>query len=91
MSSILDALKKLEKGKIHRDGISTAIASDILRSGKKGSIPEWRLPLILFALAILVTLLMLFFFRTSFSVPTAQPVLPGAWLIRHLGQSRGTG
>jgi hypothetical protein len=74
MSSILDALKKLEKGKIHRDGISTAIVSDILRSGKKGTIPQWRLPLILFALAILVTTLMLFFFRTDLQVPTAHPV-----------------
>ncbi len=74
MSSILDALKKLEKGKIHRDGISTAIASDILRSGKKRTIPQWRLPLILFALAILVTALMLFFFRTGLEVPTVHPV-----------------
>lgn len=50
MSSILDALKKLEKEKVHRDEISTAIASDILRSGQKQKMSQWRIPLLLFVL-----------------------------------------
>lgn len=48
MSSILDALKKLEKEKIHRNEVSTAIASDILRSGSKTRGPQWKIPLALF-------------------------------------------
>ncbi len=73
MSSILDALKKLEKGKIHRDGISTAIASDILRAGKKRSTPHWRIPLVLFLLAIAASGLLLLFFRTQEVAPLVLP------------------
>ncbi|MBE0502451.1 MAG: hypothetical protein IBX47_13585 [Desulfuromonadales bacterium] len=69
MSSILDALKKLEKGKIHRDGISTAIATDILRAGKKRSTPHWRVPLVLFLLAIAAGGLLLLFFRMQELAP----------------------
>jgi general secretion pathway protein B len=79
MSSILEALKKLEKEKIHRNEISTAIASDILRSSKKTSSPQWRIPSALFLLVIFVSGLTLFLTRTTVPAPVAptlsQPVV----------------
>lgn len=52
MSSILEALKKLEKEKLHRDEISTAIASDILKSGRKKKTTAWHIPLALFLFVV---------------------------------------
>jgi general secretion pathway protein B len=78
MSSILDALKKLEKEKIHRDEISTAIASDILRSGKKPVAPQWRFALALFIFILIVAGLFLYFSRDTMDTPipfsNLQPV-----------------
>lgn len=72
MSSILEALKKLEKEKIHRDEVSTAIASDILRSGNKQKTPQWKIPLALFLLVVVAGILMVFLFRKPASVATVQ-------------------
>lgn len=71
MSSILEALKKLEKEKIHRNEISTAIASDILRSDKKTSSPQWHIPLALFVFVLFVSGLTLFMTRTTIPAPVA--------------------
>lgn len=76
MSSILDALKKLEKEKIHRDEVSTAIASDILRSGNKSKTPQWKIPLVLFLLVVFVGLLGVFLFREPSPVTTAPIISP---------------
>ena len=72
MSSILDALKKLEKEKIHRDEISTAIASDILRSESKTRAPQWKIPLTLFVLVIIASILAILLFRKPTPVPTTK-------------------
>ena len=72
MSSILEALKKLEKEKIHRDEVSTAIASDILRSGNKTKAPQWKIPLALFLLVVVAGVLMVFLFRKPTPVATVQ-------------------
>ena len=72
MSSILDALKKLEKEKIHRDEVSTAIASDILRSGRKAKAPPWRTPLALFLLAIAAAALAILLFHEPAPIAVSQ-------------------
>ena len=74
MSSILEALKKLEKEKLHRNEISTALASDILRSGNKAKPAHWRIPLILFFVAILVSGLAIILTQKPVSIPVAQNI-----------------
>ena len=83
MSSILDALKKLEKEKIHRDEVSTAIASDILRSESKTKEPQWKIPLVLFVLVIIVSILAILLFRKPAPVPTVQSsIAPQAEVVK---------
>ena len=72
MSSILEALKKLEKEKIHRDEVSTAIASDILRSGNKTKPPQWKLPLTIFVLVVIASVLVTFLLREPAKTSTTQ-------------------
>ena len=74
MSSILEALKKLEKEKLHRNEISTAIASDILRSGNKAKPVHWRIPLILFIVAILVSGLAIILTQKPVPIPVARDI-----------------
>ena len=83
MSSILDALKKLEKEKIHRDEISTAIASDILRSESKTKAPQWKIPLALFVLVIIASTLAILLLRKPTPVPTVQSsIAPRAEVVK---------
>ena len=74
MSSILEALKKLEKEKLHRNEISTAIASDILRSGNKAKPAHWRTPLVLFIVAILISALAIILTQKPVSIPVTQNI-----------------
>ena len=57
MSSILKALKKLESEKSQRDELSTAVASDILRSSRRGRARS--LPVIIGGLIVAVILVAL--------------------------------
>ncbi len=86
MSSILDALKKLEKEKIHRDEVSTAIASDILRSSGKVRAPQWKLPLTIFILVVIAAVVATFLLREPDKTSTINisntPAVPNIEMVK---------
>lgn len=83
MSSILKALKKLESEKSQRDQLSTAVASDILRSSRQGRVRSISLIITVLIVAVVLIALSGYFFATYlFEAEQAKSVVAAPQVVR---------